>query len=252
MFQPSVSVSEQSTPYHSYRSDYFIARSDSLAGANDAIAIEKDTRDHWLVRRWRRERRRRKVGRAYDMALEITRSLHRVSPGSRILDVGCGSGYIAHHLSAILDTRVIGIDLNEATEAPIDYRRFDGTRFPVETQSLDAVLFCYVLHHAQELIALLSEVRRVLRAGGQVTVYEDMPESWWDRLVCGLHDRQWRNRTGPCTFQSEAGWRKLFVSAGFEVVTTRSLSRWRNLAHSVRRRIFVLQRENCDGNTHQQ
>src|SRR5438552_1265763 len=40
-----------------------------------------------LKRRWVRERRRRKVGRAYDMALEIARL---VPPGSEILDVGCG------------------------------------------------------------------------------------------------------------------------------------------------------------------
>src|ERR1051325_463016 len=58
-------------------------------------------------RRWRRERRRRLVGRSYDMALEVARVLPR---GARVLDVGCGSGYIAHHLSALLGTRVKGID----------------------------------------------------------------------------------------------------------------------------------------------
>ncbi|HVQ36626.1 MAG TPA: hypothetical protein VMS31_03785, partial [Pyrinomonadaceae bacterium] len=40
-----------------------------------------------VAQRWRRERRRRKVGRAYDMALEIARVIPR---GSRVLDVGCG------------------------------------------------------------------------------------------------------------------------------------------------------------------
>jgi cyclopropane fatty-acyl-phospholipid synthase-like methyltransferase len=34
--------------------------------------------------------RRRKVGRAYDMALEIARIL---KPGSAVLDVGCGNGF---------------------------------------------------------------------------------------------------------------------------------------------------------------
>src|SRR5678816_1759754 len=62
-----------------------------------------------LVRRWRRELRRRKVGRAYDMALEIARA---IPYGSRVLDVGCGNGYIAHHLSALLGTTVAGIDLS--------------------------------------------------------------------------------------------------------------------------------------------
>src|SRR5437667_8098707 len=92
-------------------------------------------------RRWLRERRRRKVGRAYDMALEIARVIPR---GSEVLDVGCGNGFIAHHLSAMLGTSVVGIDLEASCDAPIDYRRYDGARFPVNDDSFDAVLLCYV------------------------------------------------------------------------------------------------------------
>src|SRR5213593_3106590 len=76
-----------------------------------------------IRRRWARERRRRKVGRAYDMALEIARVIPR---GAEVLDVGCGNGFIAHHLSAMLGKSVTGIDVMNATEAPIDYRRYAG------------------------------------------------------------------------------------------------------------------------------
>src|SRR5438128_5741513 len=103
-------------------------------------------------RRWLRERRRRKVGRAYDMALEIARVIPR---GAEVLDVGCGNGFIAHHLSAMLGTSVVGIDVMDATQAPIDYRRYDGMTFPLADDSVDAVLLCYVLHHAQEVSAVL-------------------------------------------------------------------------------------------------
>jgi SAM-dependent methyltransferase len=192
---------------------------------------------HGLQRRWQRERRRRKVGRAYDMALEVARAIPR---GSRVLDVGCGNGFIAHHLSAMLGTNVTGIDLDEGAQALIDYRRFDGTHFPVADKSFDSVLFCYVLHHAQDLSAILNEVRRVLRPGGFMVVYEDIPELWWDRFVCSIHNRQWRGRTGPCTFRLEAEWRTTFNSAGFEIVNERTLRRLRNLAHPVCRRLYVL------------
>src|SRR5712692_10193942 len=74
-----------------------------------------------------RERRRRKVGRAYDMALEIARVIPR---GSEVLDVGCGNGFIAHHLSAILGISVLGINLGNNADAPIDYRQYDGAQFP--------------------------------------------------------------------------------------------------------------------------
>lgn len=188
-------------------------------------------------RRWNRERRRRKVGRAYDMAREIAGVLPL---SSRVLDVGCGSGFIAHHLSAMLGANVMGIDLATHTEAAIDYRQFDGQHFPVEPASVDAVLLCYVLHHAQDLGVVLHELRRVLKMGGRAVVYEDIPYSAWDRAVCWTHDLKWRKRTGACTFHSTAEWRAMFESAGFEIVTARQLSRWRNLSHPVRRTFFVL------------
>jgi ubiquinone/menaquinone biosynthesis C-methylase UbiE len=192
---------------------------------------------HGIQRRWQRERRRRKVGRAYDMALEVARIVPRYS---RVLDVGCGSGFIAHHLSAMLGIAVTGIDLDKCPQAPIDYRRFDGAHFPVEDESFDCVVFCYVLHHAQDVAAVLSEVRRVLGPGGLLVVYEDIPETGWDRFVCWTHNLQWQSRTGPCTFRDEDEWRDTFDAAGFAIVDERRLSRMRNLAHPVSRRLFTL------------
>ena len=189
-------------------------------------------------RRSQRERRRRLVGRAYDMALEVARV---VPPRARVLDVGCGNGFIAHHLTALLGATVVGVDLAERPRAPIDYRRYDGVRLPALDRSFDAVLLCYVLHHAQDLRVMLCEVRRVLRAGGLVVVYEDIPCCWLDRLVCWTHDLRWRGRTGRCRFHLAPAWRRLFAAYGFEVIMERPLSRWRNLAHPVCRRLYVLQ-----------
>ena len=188
-------------------------------------------------RRWLRERRRRKVGRAYDMALEIARVIPR---GSEVLDIGCGNGFIAHHLSAMLGTSVIGIDVAEATQAPIDYRQYDGAQFPIPDNSVDAVLLCYVLHHAQDVSAVLSQMKRVLRPGGLAIIYEDIPASAWDRFICWTHNLRWRKRTGICTFRTESEWTAVFDEFGFDAVMERQLSRSRNLAHPVRRRFYLL------------
>lgn len=182
-------------------------------------------------------RRRRKVGRAYDMALEVARVL---PPWADVLDVGCGNGFIAHHLSSLLGKPVVGLDVGDTTVAQIKYLTYDGRSFPVRDQSFDAVLLCYVLHHARDPRLILNEVSRVLRDDGLAIIYEDIPLLWWDRLVCWTHDRQWRGRTGPCAFQGVHDWRKTFARAGFEIVSERGLSRWRNLAHPVARRFFVL------------
>src|SRR5262245_5536372 len=99
---------------------------------------------------------------------------------------------------------------------------------------------CYVLHHAQDVSVVSNEMRRVLRDGGLAVIYEDIPQTWWDRLICTMHDRLWRARTGPCSFHRESEWRVLFESFGFEIVSERRLSRWRNLMHPVCRRFYLL------------
>ena len=201
-----------------------------------------DRASNGLQRRLRRERRRRLVGRSYDMAVEIARVLPQ---GASVLDVGCGSGFIAHHLAALAGASVTGIDVRRSVDAPIRYFRFDGARIPFDDSSFDAALLCYVLHHAQDQSAFLGEVRRALRGGALAVVYEDIPRTAWDGAVCRAHDRQWRGRTGPCKFRREREWRELFDSAGFRVVSERRLSRWRNLAHPVSRRLYVLRNDEC-------
>ena len=106
---------------------------------------------------------------------------------------------------------------------------------------MDAVVLCYVLHHAQDLGTVMNELQRVLCAGGQAIVYEDIPSVSWDRVICWTHNLKWRKRTGPCTFRGESEWRTLFNSAGFAIVSERPLSRWRNITHPVCRRLYVLE-----------
>jgi ubiquinone/menaquinone biosynthesis C-methylase UbiE len=171
------------------------------------------------------------------MALEIAQLIPQ---GSRVLDVGCGNGFIAHHLRALLGAPVIGIDVAKSTQAQINYQQYDGQSFPLNDKAVDAALFCYVLHHAQGLQEIFRELRRTLRDGGLLLVYEDIPEHWWDRIVCAIHNRKWRRRTGPCTFRGEREWYDTFASEGFELCYTRPLSRWRKIVHPVSRRFFLL------------
>jgi ubiquinone/menaquinone biosynthesis C-methylase UbiE len=230
MFQSSASISSRPTPF---AGDNAVAETDFF----DAPSKRANVLLGAIQRRWYRERRRRKVGRAYDMALEISRM---IPANARVLDVGCGNGFIAHHLAATARATVIGIDLAPTTEATIDYRQFDGSQLPIGDGSVDTVLLCYILHHAQDPGMLMNELCRVLTRGGLAVVYEDIPEAWWDRIVCWTHNLKWRKRTGPCTFRSSAEWRTLFNSTGFEIVTERTLSRWRNFIHPVCRRVYLL------------
>src|SRR6185295_1299762 len=99
----SASMSQRSTPFSG----------DAVVPRDSRRLVVPGRGSHLLLdgiqRRWRRSRRRRKVGRAYDMAREIARA---IPAASRVLDVGCGNGFIAHHLTATLGTNVVGIDLD--------------------------------------------------------------------------------------------------------------------------------------------
>ena len=181
--------------------------------------------------------RYRRIARAFDGA----RSLADVVPrGASVLDVGCGTGFMAYHLSA-MERRVMGVDLTDAPEAPIPYTKFDGRELPFEAATFDAVIFSFVLHHSQNAAGLLTEARRVLRASGRIVVYEDIPERWHDQVLCSWHDRNWRARTGPCTFLSFERWTDLFQAVGLRVAQRWRLSRLRNPIHPVLGAGFVLE-----------
>ncbi len=190
-------------------------------------------------RRWREGgfKARWQLGSALFMAEEIAAQLPR---GARVLDVGCGDGFIAHHLSGLLGRPAVGVDVREATLAPIDYASFDGVHLPHPHASFDALVSAYVLHHAADAPALLADMARVLRPGGTLVVYEDVPGTVFDRLLCWRHDHAWRARSGRCSFHRPQRWRAIFEGAGFGVRLSMPLSRWRDLTHPIAQQFFVL------------
>lgn len=108
-----------------------------------------------------------------------------LSPGSRILDVGCGNG---RHMTALAERghAVIGVDFSprllsigrEAARAKgwasrAEWIEADADALPFRVDSFDACICIAVLHHLpsrEDRIAALSEVRRVLAAGGRAFV----------------------------------------------------------------------------------
>jgi ubiquinone/menaquinone biosynthesis C-methylase UbiE len=183
--------------------------------------------------RWRRQ----VIGRAYETAREVANVL---PVEGRVLDVGCGHGFIAYHLTVMRGSNVVGLDLAKQADAPIEYLSYDGAKFPVSDGAFDSVLLSYVLHHTQDIGLVMKEVSRVLSKNGTVVVYEDIPKSWWDRFPLWAHDRKWRGRTGACTFRTEPEWRTVFESFGFEIVAENPLSRWNFLFHPVNHMQYVL------------
>ncbi len=163
---------------------------------NDALQVNTVFHDHEcayyderfaIVHDARSARRsRREVGRL------LGRGLRRAEV---VLDVGCGTGWLAAGLRRCGLGRVIGVDLsagmlgNARAAGAWPLVRADGGRLPIADRSVDVVVGRGVLHHLPEVASSLTEWRRVLRPGGTVVLSSE-PTPVVDRhgevLVRGL------------------------------------------------------------------
>ncbi len=162
--------------------------------------------------------------------------------GGRVLDLGCGRGYISRVLEEDFDCEVHCCDVVDTAVHPADhYCIFDGRTIPFRSGSFDAVLVAFVLHHAQQPVDLLKEARRV--STGPVLVVEDTPKLWPDQMWGRFHTRNFSKRTGidwSGQVLPEFEWRRVFHRAGLSVRHAEPLSRWERLP-PVSRTAFVLE-----------
>ena len=99
-----------------------------------------------------------------------------VGPGTRVLDVATGPGYLAGR-AAEGGARVTGVDVAAAMLAlaarshpGIEFREADAQALPFEDQSFDAVLGNFVILHLGRPEQAAGEFARVLAPGGKVAL----------------------------------------------------------------------------------
>jgi SAM-dependent methyltransferase len=110
---------------------------------------------------------------------EMRRILPLLPLGSRVLEVGAGTGEQAKILSEH-GFDVVAIDLPASSYS--EHRTFpvldyDGRTIPLSDDTVDVVFSSNVLEHVEDLPRLLGEFKRVLRPGG-IGVHV-MPTSMW-------------------------------------------------------------------------
>mgnify|MGYP001145125792 CR=1 FL=1 len=94
----------------------------------------------------------------------------RVPAGGRVLDLGCGPGWVSHNL--IGEYHVIGMDIElDAVQLcrlryDADYLVGNAFHLPVESQACDAVIFTEAIEHFVDPNPALDEIARVLKPGG--------------------------------------------------------------------------------------
>ena len=129
--------------------------------------------------------RRREVRRRRALVLEALAA----EPGDVILDVGCGPGF---YVADLLDqgATVTGVDPSPAMlaiarqRAPgADLLEGTATQLPVEDAAFDRALAVQVFEYVADVEAGLAELRRVLRPGGRLLIWDvDWSTlSWYSR-----------------------------------------------------------------------
>jgi len=115
---------------------------------------------------------------------QLARAALGAAPGEQIVDVGCGPGfYVAELLEQVgADGRVVGLDASLAM-LPVAARRSAGhgnaglvaaevTSLPLREAVFDAAICVQVLEYVPDVAAVLAGLRRALRPGGRLVVWD--------------------------------------------------------------------------------
>ncbi|NNL71565.1 MAG: methyltransferase domain-containing protein [Acidimicrobiia bacterium] len=135
--------------------------------------------------------------------------LNHLTPGMRVLDLGCGPGSITIGLARyVAPALVVGVDnsepalakarrrADEESVANIRFERADVYDLPFEDDSFDVVYAHQLLQHLADPVQALREANRVLVSGGYVAVrdadYGTMtyhpPQPGLDAWLADYHD----------------------------------------------------------------
>jgi cyclopropane fatty-acyl-phospholipid synthase-like methyltransferase len=170
----------------------------------------------------------------------------QLGAGSRLLDVGCGSGGPALRLAETVGASVLGVDLlvegiatatQLAQERGLDDRasfaRLDaGGRLPFDEASFDAILSIDAMCHLPNRLDILREWHRVTSPGGRILFTDPT-------IVTGLvtdAEIATRSALGVYVFSVASANEQLLLEAGFGLLSCEDLTenmasmagRWRD------------------------
>lgn len=163
--------------------------------------------------------------------------------GKLVLDVGCGTGIIsmlalqkgaAKIVCGDISQYMLDVGRSKAIERGyaerMEFRQLDAESLPFEDRSFDLVMSGMALGLLPNPERAVSEMVRVLRPGGFLSLSGHGPEHYWEacdasfRCVNKLYVLGYRFEFWP---RSEISLRKLLVKAGLKDIKTRRAT-WRN------------------------
>ena len=145
-----------------------------------------------------------------DQIASVLNHVESLGDVEQVLDVGCGPGVSSFVLAQQLPfAEVKAIDLSEnmiprakqhhATTfsglGNLSFEVADATRLPFAAQSFDLAVGHSFLYLVPDQVAVLEDLRRVLKPGGCLVLMEPAKEGRIDRAVrAGWRGKEWRQR----------------------------------------------------------
>src|SRR5689334_17104867 len=104
-------------------------------------------------------------------------------PTAAVLDVGCGTGnshaMLAPHVGRFcaIDVSASSIEIARTKNPQVEYATYDGVHVPHPDAMFDFAVAVCVFHHVplEQRLALVSDIRRALKPGGFIVIFEHNP-----------------------------------------------------------------------------
>lgn len=138
-----------------------------------------------------------------------------LSKNVRVIDIGCGEGYITEYLRSKSGEEVIGVDIAKKPEVSIPFVLYDGKTLPFKDKEFNLGLLIFVLHHANDESRLLSETQRISQ---KIIVMEDVYSNIAGYLFTVMMDFLLNRGGGSTTFKKIEQWEEIFSNLGLLVL----------------------------------
>ena len=137
----------------------------------------------------------------------------------KLIDIGAGRCYIAKNLKDKNNVKITCLDVKDLSNTDLKVVVYDGKKMPFNKNYFDCALIAYVLHHCEDPLEVLKEVKRVCK--GNIIIFEDTKPSIFTKVMDYMSNR-FRGIETPFKFRTEKEWIEIFKKLCLKIVDVKS------------------------------